>query len=139
MTSDAALERLNVAAGLPEILGAADTAFGAMMDAIYGYHDGGGAFYAALIMAAVPAADGRHAVISAPSLPALAADGKPRPEPYCRWSGSAVAAAVIGLADLTEIRLLQAVSMADDDRDAAACREAAASARQVREVLNGGT
>lgn len=139
MGTDGVLERLNAAAELPEVLDAAANAFATMLAAVHGYHDGGGPFYAALIMAAVPAADGRHAIVSAPSLSPAAASRAFQRTPDHRWAGRDVSAAITELAAAAEVRLLYAATIATDRRDAAACREGAASARQVREMLAGST
>jgi hypothetical protein len=137
MSTSGVLERLNAAQELPEILDAAASAFAAILQAIHGYHDGGGPFHAALVMAAVPAADGRDAIVSAPSVTPEAAvhafelTGDPR------WSHGDIATQVAELATAAEFRLLYAASIATDRLDAAASREGAADARQVRELLAG--
>jgi hypothetical protein len=137
MSTSGVLERLNTAEELQEILDAAANAFAAMLEAIHGYHDGGGPFHAALIMAAVPAADGRDAVVSAPSVSPVGAANAFELTHDLGWSRCEVTEQITELATAAEHRLLYAASIATDRLDAAASREGAADARQVRELLAG--
>lgn len=138
MSTNGVLERLNAAEDLEEILDAAGSAFAAMLEAIHDYHDGSGSFHAALVMATVPAADGRDAVVSAPSVSPEGALQAFEFTGDLEWSHRDIAAQITELATAAELRLLFAASIATDRLDAAACREGAADARQVREVLAGG-
>ena len=62
-------QRLQHAAGLPAILDAAYDAFEDMLPAIRAHEDPAGGLFAAFMMAAASAADGRDAIGFAPSLP----------------------------------------------------------------------
>ena len=65
----AVLARLEQASDLPDILDAAYDAFEAMLPLIWGQADRIGGGFAAFVMSAGPAANGRDAVAYAPSLP----------------------------------------------------------------------
>ena len=61
--------RLRKAKSTAEILDATYGAFTDMLGIIRRYEDGGGPFYAALVFAAAAAANGRDAMLFAPSMP----------------------------------------------------------------------
>lgn len=63
------LQRVEEAGNLAEVLDVAYEAFETMLSVIDGYHDSRSPFYAGLVMAAAAAADGRDALVTAPSLP----------------------------------------------------------------------
>ena len=66
---DAAQRRLQQASDLAEVLDAAYEAFEAMLSVIHGVQDPASGWFAAYVMAAASAANGRNAVALAPSLP----------------------------------------------------------------------
>ena len=97
--TDTTQQRLQEANGLAAVLDAAYTAFEAMVSVIHPVQDPASGLFAALVMAATSAADGRNALALAPSLPRhplLAA-----PAEQQSWSGEPserVAEVVAGLA-----------------------------------------
>jgi hypothetical protein len=135
--------RVEQAAVLPEILDAAHDAFGAMLAVIGRYEDSDGDFFAALVMAAATAADGRDAVAAAPSLPAGAGSGRPaEPAPDKGAAESSlrsgdVAAELVALSDAVALRLQLAAPVAVRAEDRAACRDGADYAREVSSLLAG--
>lgn len=98
---DMAQQRLQEADGLAAVLDAAYGAFEGMLSVIHPAQDPASSLFAAFVMAAASAADGRNALALAPSLPGhpllvAPADQQPRPgEPTER-----VAEAVAGLSHL---------------------------------------
>ena len=62
-------ERLHQASDLAAILDAAYDAFESMLSVLRAHEDPGDPMFGAVMMAAASAADGRDAVLSAPSLP----------------------------------------------------------------------
>jgi len=91
--------------------------------------------FGALVMAAASAADGRDALLFAPSLP---------PHPLRRAdaeeghdAAERVADVLAGLSELLAARLDDAASIAPDPRDQAACQAAAQWARDIHTLLIG--
>ena len=136
---DMAQQRLREADGLDAVLDAAYAAFEGMVSVIHPVQDPASGLFAALVMAAASAADGRNALALAPSLPGhplLAA-----PAEQQSWSGEPperVAEVVAGLSRLVAERLTQAVASAPDTGDEAACRNAARNARDICGLLSTG-
>ena len=136
---DTAQQRLQEADGLTALLDAAYVAFEAMVSVIHPVQDPASGLFAAFVMAAASAADGRNALALAPSLPRhplLAA-----PAGQQSWSGEPperVAEVVTGLSHLVAERLTQAADSAPDTGDEAACRNAAHSARDICGLLSTG-
>ena len=132
----AAQHRVQQASGLAAVLDAAYEAFEAMLSAIDPAQDPASGLFAAFVMAAASAANGRNAVALAPSLPGhpllpLPAEGRP-------WSGERperLAEAVAGLSHLVAGRLAQAAACAPDTGDRVACTHAARSARDICGLL----
>ena len=82
---DTARQRLQEADGLAAVLDAAYAAFEGMVSIIHPVQDPASGLFAAFVMAAASAADGRNALALAPSLPGhplLAAPAEQQP-----WSG----------------------------------------------------
>jgi hypothetical protein len=110
-----------------------------MLSVIHPVQDPASGLFAAFVMAAASAADGRNALALAPSLPGdplLAAPAEQQPrsgEPPER-----VAEAVSGLSRLVADRLTKAAVFALDADDGAACRHAAQSARDIGGLLSTG-
>ncbi len=136
---DAAQQRLQEADGLAAVVDAAYAAFEGMVSVIHPVQDPSSGLFAALVMAAASAADGRNALALAPSLPRhplLAVPAEQRP-----WSGEPperVAEVVAGLSRLVAERLTQAAVSAPDTGDQDACRHAAQSARDICGLLSTG-
>jgi len=139
MTQIAAVRaRLEQANGLPGILDAAYDAFEAMLAVIHGQEDGAGDGFAAFVMSAVSAANGRDAVAAAPSLPSAACGGAPpggglRPG----LTPQEAAAVLAGLSGLLASRLADAAAWAADGADQAACVLAARHATAIWSRLAG--
>ena len=141
-------QRIGAAANLADVLDASYEAFEAMMSVIDGYHDASGPFYAGLVMAAAAAADGRDALLSAPSLPPPSRDDI-RPSGLPAGAGSAgvrvqaaddpvdAAATVAALSSSVASCLRGAAATADAAGDRAACLDAARYADEVLVLTRG--
>jgi hypothetical protein len=131
--------RLDQASDLPAILDAAYDAFEGMLPVIHGQEDRAGGGFAAFVMSAASAANGRDAVASAPSLPPAApgstslADGDPPPG----VTEQEAAAALAVLSGLLAGRLADASARAADAGDRAACAVAARHAGAIWSLLAG--
>ena len=134
---ETAQQRLREADGLDAVLDAAYAAFEGMVSVIHPVQDPASGLFAAFMMAAAAAADGRNALALAPSLP-----GHPLlavPAEQQSWSGEPsehVAEVVTGLSHLVAERLTQAAASAPGTGDEAACRNAARSARDICGLLS---
>jgi hypothetical protein len=134
---DEALRQVQEAAGLPALLAAAARAFEVMLAEIQAWQDPDSALFTVYVMAAGYAADGRDAVLSAPSMPRQ--PRRPGPDPSQAAPSSPTAASATG--DLA--RLCQALAgrlgpaAAPGSGDHEACAEAARSARVVAGLLGG--
>jgi hypothetical protein len=136
-------DRLEQGTGLGETLDAAFEAFQQMLSVIGSYNDSGAPFYAALVMASAPVADGREAVARAPSLPATSpARTPPR---RGRWpstppvadAAADAAASVIALSKAVVSALLHAANLADIAEDREACCDAARYASEIHRLVAG--
>jgi hypothetical protein len=128
-------ERLDQASDLAAILDAACDAFESMLSVLRAHEDPGDPMFGAVMMAAASAADGRDAVLSAPSLPPhrlQAADAEERHDAV-----GAAADLLASLSDLLAGRLDDAASIAPDPGDQAACQAAAWWARDIHALLIG--
>jgi len=126
-----ARRRVDEASGLAEVLDAAYDAFEDMLTAIYGYHDAGGPFYPALIMAAADAANGRDAVAFAASLPPSR-----QVQPAATTAADPVAwqdlgASIAALSSSLSARLREVAAAAKTAEDRRACLDAARYADEV--------
>jgi len=133
----AAQHRVQQASDLAAVLDAAYEAFEAMLSAIDPVQDPASGLFAAFVMAAASAANGRNAVALAPSLPGHPLLAVPAEQPP--WSGEPperVAEVVAGLSHLVAERLAEAADSAPDTGDQAACRHAAQSARDICGLLS---
>ena len=86
---DAVQQRLQQTSDLAGVLDAAYEAFEGMLSVIHPVQDPGSGLFAALVMAAASAANGRNALALAPSLPGhplLAVPAEQRPWPVSRPS-----------------------------------------------------
>jgi len=134
---NAAHRRLQQASDLPAVLDAAYEAFEGMLSVIYPAQDPASGWFAAYVMAAASAANGRNALALAPSLPRrplLAVPAEQGSGPGER--PERVAEAVAGLSDLVAGRLAWAASGAPDTGDRDACGHAARNALDICGLLS---
>src|SRR6266851_5602852 len=134
-----AQERLREANGLAAVLDAAYDAFEGMLPVIRVGQDNAGSLFAAFGKSAASAADGRNAILLAPSLPPHCLHRTPAPgEGSHRGEGAeSIAVCLAALSQLLTDRLAQAAKSAPDYRDRAACRSAARRARDIHALLTG--
>jgi hypothetical protein len=125
-------------ASLEVLLAAAHDAFEFLLTVTRDQQDPADGMFAAFVMSAASAADGRDALAAAPSLPwpppgqqARAADGL-RP-----GAAGEVAACLAALSQQLAARLAQAARTAPGHADRAACAEAAQCATRIGELLTG--
>ena len=131
--------RFRQAHGLPAVLDAACDAFEAILTVIGDYEDTtttGTAF--TLLLVATQAANGRDALLFAPSLPPRAlhpiapAGGPNGPE-----SVSVIKSSVAGVSELLATGLARTATTLTDGADRAACRDAATCAARITNLLAG--
>ena len=135
----AARDRLEQADDLPALLEAAHQVFAVALTALRAREDPASVWFGRFVMAAASAADGRDALLFAPSMPAQRDprhDGhRRRPiSGHCRYRRGGYRR----LCGLAAVRLAQAASHAADPGDQAACVRAARCARRICELLAGG-
>jgi hypothetical protein len=132
----AAQHLVQQASDLAAVLDAAYEAFEAMLSAIDPAQDPASGLFAAFVMAAASAANGRNAVALAPSLPGRPLTAVPAgPQPWPQERAERLAEAVGGLSHLVAGRLAQAAARAPDTGDRVACAHAARSARDICGLL----
>ena len=134
---ESARVRLEHATGLPAVLDTAYDTFEQLLCALEEQEDRGGAAFAAFVMSATAAANGRDALVTAPSLP-------PAPTgdlaAAAAWSSSSLtaedAAAVLAqLSQLLSGRLADASNQSADAGDKVACAQAARHAASICSLL----
>jgi hypothetical protein len=128
-------ERLQQASDLAAILDAANDAFESILSVLRAREDPDDPMFGAVVMAAASAADGRDAVLFAPSLPPHRlhrADAEERHDAV-----GAAAGLLASLSELLAARLDDAVSIAADPGDQAACQAGARWARDIHALLLG--
>ena len=133
--------RLEHAVGLTAVMDAAYDAFEDLLAVIRQHEDPANGLFAAFMFAAVSAANGRDAILFAPSLPPSRNADRPAPEgaepeeagPQDTVEDAADAAA--GLCRLLADRLLEAGQAAADPGDRAACLAAAQCAAEICVLL----
>jgi hypothetical protein len=130
-------DRFGQARDLAQVLDAACEAFEEILAVIGDHEDASDALVVPLLLAATQAANGRDAVLFAPSLPARRLHQHGVGEELERGSAQDVIAAVTGLARLLAVGLAHAADGVADGADRAACRDAARRARQVCALLTG--
>jgi hypothetical protein len=130
-------ERLQHATALPAVLDAAYGAFEQMLVAIRAHETPASGLFAAFVMSAASAADGRDAVAFAPSLPRPGTQPPGGGEP-AEENAEAVAESVAALSRLLAVRLAQAGASAPDPGDRAACADAAWCAESIYGLLHRG-
>ena len=135
------MERLTAAlenaGSLAALLDAAWDAFEVMIAVTGDHANTEEGFFAALVYALAAAANGRDAIIAAPSLPGRLPAEQP-PRPGCDSRGGTVLDAAAWLAVLSGVlasQLESAATRASDHRDRAACLTGAQYAREVHSLL----
>lgn len=133
--------RLLAAGSLDVLLDAAWDGFEDIICVSGTYADTALGFVTCLVYVLAVAADGRDAVITAPSLPARSPEQAPGqgmfPDLGPAVSITQVVTDLAALGDVLATRLAHAASAADDAADQAACRIAARCAGQVHALLAG--
>jgi hypothetical protein len=134
----AARNRLQQAGDLPAVLDAACDAFEDALAVLCDHQDPADDMFVTFIMATTCAANGREAVLFAPSLPPhrLHTTPQAREDPHRGSAGDAVSA-LAALSQLLVARLVQAAAWARDHGDRTACHGAARSAREIHSLLTG--
>ena len=131
-----AADRFQAARGLPTVLDAACDAFQAILTVIAAYEDTTRTGTAiTLLFAATQAANGRDAVLFAPSLPPCALH-PPAPageQPQC--NAQDIKTAVAGLAAIVANGLGHTAVTQAGGADRAACHDAAACATRIHDLL----
>jgi hypothetical protein len=132
-------QRIRAAAGLPEVLESAWRAFECMLAEAEAHEDPATPLFPAFVLAATAAANGRDAVLLAPSLPWPPRD-TPTGEGQAAGPGERAPAAARALASLSQAlisRLETAAGSAARSGDRDACRYAAGRARVIYDLLAG--
>ncbi|MGH3294836.1 MAG: hypothetical protein ACRDP7_23860 [Trebonia sp.] len=136
---DTAQQHLREADGLAAVLDAAYAAYEGMLSVIHLVQDPASGLFAAFVMAAASAADGRNALALAPSLPGRPLLAVPAgQQPGLGEPPERVAEVVTRLSQLIAERLTQAAASAADTGDRDACRHAAQRARDICGLLSTG-
>jgi hypothetical protein len=129
--------RLAASSDLAAVLDAAYDAFEGLLPVIRVCQDHAGGLFAAFRKSAASAAEGRNAILLAPSLPPRCLHEAPLPGEDCHRDEDveSVAADLAAVSLLLADRLVQAARSAPDYRDRAACRSAARRAREIHALL----
>jgi hypothetical protein len=127
--------RLRKARSTAEILDATYGAFTDMLGIIRRYEDGGGPFYAALVFAGAAAANGRDAMLFAPSMPPRSLHEQI--DTVVSGGSEAVAAELALLSQAVIGRLTEAAAIVDVERDRGACRDGVWFAREIHALVTG--
>jgi hypothetical protein len=135
----AAGDRFGQARDLAQVLDAASEAFEEILAVIGGYEDASDGLVVPLLLAATQAANGRDAVLFAPSLPARRLHQLRVGEEPGRGSAQDVISAVAALCQLLASGLARTAAGVADGADRAACQDAARHARAVHALLTGGS
>jgi hypothetical protein len=138
----AARTRVEHADDLPALLSAALAAFEDMLQVIRWHEERDDEAFAAFVLSAGAAANGRDRIAAAPSLPpAVIAAFYARPAPstglLAEMPVLKVAAAVAGLADALAGQLTAAAAATADPRDQTSCTHAARHATRILSLLGG--
>jgi hypothetical protein len=134
----AAGDRFGQARDLTQVLDAACEAFEEILAIIGDYEDASDALVVPLVLAATQAANGRDAILFAPSLPARRLHQVERVgEELERGSAQDLISAVTGLCQLLASGLVHAAAAVADGADRTACQDAARHAQAVHSLLTG--
>ena len=126
--------RVEEALGLAETLVAAKDAFGLLLEMCERCEERRDELFAAYAFASAAAAEARHIIAAAPSLPPARAMPASHPTPVTAGRDT-TAAALAGLARVLTMCLSAAALQAGGARDRAACRDAATEASRIHELL----
>ena len=131
-------QRLQEAGDLAAVIAAAHEGFVAALTALRAQEDPDSAWFGEFVMAAASAADGRDALLFAPSMPAAPGPGTVvTDEQAAAGTGGSVAGDIAALCGLAAVRLARAAVEAADPGDQAACERAARCAQRICELLAG--
>jgi hypothetical protein len=131
--------RLRQARGLASMLDAACDVFEEILAAIGSYEESTDTLIVPFLLAATQAANGRDAVLFAPSLPPRALHPPQTAHGQQRPTAGDISAAVASLSRLLAAQLISTGAAAANAADRAACHDAAGHARQIHDLLaNGG-
>jgi hypothetical protein len=132
-------DRLREASGLVAVLDVAYDVFEGMLPVIAACQDRPRSLFAAFGKSAAAAAEGRNAILLAPSLPSCCLHERPAlgEESHRGEDVNSIAAGLAAVSVLLADRLVQAAKSAPDYRDRAACRSAARRARDIHALLTG--
>ena len=133
----AAGDRFGQARDLAAVLDAACDAFEEILAVIGDYEDASDALVVPLLLAATQAANGRDAVLFAPSLPARRLHQLRVGEELERGSAQDITAGVAGLCQLLASELAHTAATAAAAADRAACQDAARHAQAAHALLTG--
>jgi hypothetical protein len=132
----AAGNRFRQAHGLPAVLDAACDAFEAILTVIGDYEDAtSNSGVITFLLVATQAANGRDALLFAPSLPPRALH--PMAAPDGPESASVIKSSVVGVSELLATGLARTAATITDGADLAACRDAATCAARISDLLAG--
>jgi hypothetical protein len=128
--------RFRQAHGLPAVLDAACDAFEAILTVIGDYEDATSTSgVITFLLVATHAANGRDALLFAPSLPSRALHPMAAPDEL--ESASAIKSSVAGVSELLATGLARTAATITDGADLAACRDAATCAARISDLLAG--
>jgi hypothetical protein len=127
--------RLQKAGSTAEILDATYGAFTDMLGMIRRYEEGGGAFYAALVFGAAAAANGRDAMLFAPSMPSRPL--RKQIDTIVSSGSEGVAAELALLSEIVIRRLTEVAANVVVEGDRRACRDGVWFAREIHALVTG--
>ncbi len=130
-------DRLQQDAALPAVLDAVYEAFEVMLSAVEDHQDPASGMFSQFVWAATSAADGRDAVLFAPSLPVHPLRPADSGAPADGAAGGTEVQDIVALSKVLSEVLGRAAQAGIDGRDRAACREAARCAAAVHRLLTG--
>src|SRR6266851_7386175 len=133
----AARRRVQQASGLGGVLDAAYDAFESMLSVIRDHEDSTDRMFIPFVMAATCAANGRDAILFAPSLPPRRLHEPPAAVGPHEGSAEAVADTVAALSLLLASQLAEVAGTAPEHDDQAACQDGARCAQQIHDLLTG--
>ena len=138
MTSVSQPSRKGGTTGVPALLATAFETLDDIVTVLYEHAGRAGHLIAPFMVAAAAAADGRDAVIVAPSLPAATGhSGSRQPQALGKSSPADIADALAEMARVLSADLAGSVGMARDPRDRAALAAASRCAETVHSCLAG--
>jgi hypothetical protein len=133
----AAQDRIRQARDLPSVLDVACDAFEEILAVIGDYEDTHDTLVTPLLLAATQAANGRDAVLFAPSLPPRALHCPPAAQAGEQASSHDIGPAVAGLSRLLAAQLASTGAAVASGADRTACHEAASHAGRIHDLLAG--